>query len=116
MTDALSGREVLAIDAGTQGLSVILWCPERKRLLGVGDTPYEHDYIPGLSDGRLEQYPHYWSDALRKAMIALRQSVGDEHSQSIDSVAGDWRDRTYALYGATGRGATGRQRGKVVWV
>jgi len=88
MTDGLSGREVLAIDAGTQGLSAILWCPERKRLLGVGDTPYEHDYIPGLSDGRLEQYPHYWSDALRKAMIALRQSVSDEHSQSIDSVAG----------------------------
>ncbi len=87
MSDKLSGNEVLAIDAGTQGLSVILWCPERKQLLGVGEASYEHDYIPGLPDGRLEQYPYYWSDALRKAMAALRDDVRRRHGQSIERVA-----------------------------
>lgn len=74
---------MLAIDAGTQGLSVILWCPERKKLIGVGEASYERDYIPGLPDGRLEQYPHYWSDSLRQAMIALRESL----SQPLERVA-----------------------------
>ena len=84
MTDLLSGNEVLAIDAGTQGLSVILYCPERKKLIGVGEASYEQDYIPGLSNGHLEQYPHYWTEALRKAMADLRASVKE---QSIDKVA-----------------------------
>ena len=88
MSDRLSGNEVLAIDAGTQGLSVILWCPDRKRCLGVGDANYEHDYVPGLPDGHLEQYPHYWTDALRKAMAALRVDVGQKLGQTIERVAG----------------------------
>ena len=71
MDDRISGDEVLAIDAGTQGLSVILYCPERKRIVAVGEANYEKDYIPGLPDGKLEQYPHYWSDALRAAMVEL---------------------------------------------
>ena len=79
---------MLAIDAGTQGLSVILWCPERKRCLGVGDASYEHDYVPGLREGRLEQYPRYWTDAMRTAMVALREDVRRNHGQSIDRVAG----------------------------
>jgi sugar (pentulose or hexulose) kinase len=87
MPERLSGSEVLAIDAGTQGLSVILWCPERKRLLGVGETRYEHDYVPGLRDGRLEQYPHYWSDALRTAMAALRNDLRQSLGESIERVA-----------------------------
>ena len=87
MADQLTGNEVLAIDAGTQGLSVILWCPDRKRLLGVGEAAYERDYIPGLSDGHLEQYPHYWSDALRAAMIDLRDNVRQASGQAIDQVA-----------------------------
>ena len=74
---------MLAIDAGTQGLSVILWCTERKKLVGVGESSYEHDYIPGLPDGKLEQYPHYWSDSLRQAMVDLRQNL----SQPLERVA-----------------------------
>jgi sugar (pentulose or hexulose) kinase len=87
MSPNLTGNEVLAIDAGTQGLSVILWSSERRELVGVGDARYEHDYIPGLPDGRLEQYPHYWSDALRKAMMALRNDIRQKRGESIDRVA-----------------------------
>ena len=87
MSDKLSGKEVLAIDAGTQGLSVILWCPERKRLMGLGEADYEHDYISGLPDGRLEQYAHYWSDALRTAMVSLRNDIRERLGESIESIA-----------------------------
>jgi sugar (pentulose or hexulose) kinase len=87
MSDQLSGNEVLAIDAGTQGLSVILWCPQRKRLLGVGEASYERDYVAGLPDGQLEQLPHYWTDALRIAMVKLRQRM-QESGQTIERVAG----------------------------
>jgi sugar (pentulose or hexulose) kinase len=66
---------------------VILWCPERKQLVGVGEANYEHDYIPGLPDGRLEQYPQYWSDALRKAMVGLRDDIRQRHGQPIERVA-----------------------------
>lgn len=87
MADQLTGNEVLAIDAGTQGLSVILWCPDRKQLLGVGEAAYERDYIPDLPNGHLEQYPHYWSDALRTAMQRLRENVQKSSRQTIDQVA-----------------------------
>ncbi len=79
---------MLAIDAGTQGLSVILWCPQRRRCLGVGDASYQHDYVPGLPEGRLEQYPSYWTDALQKAMVALRQDIQRNTGQTIQTVAG----------------------------
>ena len=48
MSDKLSGNEVLAIDAGTQGLSAILWCPDRKKLLGVGEASYENGKMLNL--------------------------------------------------------------------
>ena len=87
MSEKLTGNEVLAIDAGTQGLSAVLWCPQRKHILGVGEASYEHDYVPGLSEGRLEQFPHYWSDALRQAMAGLRENVQQQHGLPIDEVA-----------------------------
>ncbi len=88
MQTQLTGNEILAIDAGTQGISVILWCPQRKKLLGVGDADYEHDYIPGLPDGRLEQYAHYWSDAMSVAMKKLRANVQEKFGEQIETVAG----------------------------
>jgi sugar (pentulose or hexulose) kinase len=88
MSEKLNGNEVLAIDAGTQGISVVLWCPNRKILLGVGEANYEHDYIPGLPDGRLEQYAHYWSDAMAKAMEGLRENVRQQNGEDITTVAG----------------------------
>ena len=88
MSKTLSGNEVLAIDAGTQGLSVILWCPDRKQLLGVGEAPYERNYLPDLPEGRLEQHAHYWSDALRAAMIELRNDIRTRHAVDLQKVAG----------------------------
>lgn len=87
MPEKLTGNEVLAIDAGTQGLSAILYCPQRKQLLGVGEANYEHDYVPGLPDGRLEQFPDYWTVAMRQAMAALRTNIQQQHGQSINTVA-----------------------------
>ena len=87
MPQNLSGNEVLAIDAGTQGLSVILWCPERKQLLALGEANYAESYIPGLPAGQLEQYPHYWSDALRLAMQNLRADVHQKCGGALERVA-----------------------------
>jgi sugar (pentulose or hexulose) kinase len=83
-----TGNEVLAIDAGTQGISVVLWCPDRKALLGVGEAKYAHDYIPGLPNGRLEQSAGYWSDALAAAMKGLRDDVRARGGGEIGTVAG----------------------------
>jgi sugar (pentulose or hexulose) kinase len=80
----LTGQEVLGIDAGTQGISVILWCPETHKLLGIGEAAYVQDYIPGLPEGRLEQYAAYWTDALRLAMAKLRERL----DAPIENVAG----------------------------
>jgi sugar (pentulose or hexulose) kinase len=80
----LSGKEVLGIDAGTQGISVILWDPATRKVLGVGDAEYEHDYLPGRPEGRLEQMASYWSDAMRTAMQRLRESM----DTPINTVAG----------------------------
>ncbi|MDF3130933.1 FGGY-family carbohydrate kinase [Kiritimatiellaeota bacterium B1221] len=80
----LTGKEVLGIDAGTQGISIVLWCPDTRQVLGVGEAEYVHDYLPGLKDGRLEQMASYWSDAMREAMMRLRESV----DAPIESVAG----------------------------
>lgn len=71
----LTGHEVLGIDAGTQGISVVLWSPESRQILAVGESAYAHDYIPDRPDGRLEQYAHYWSDALQTAMADLRTAL-----------------------------------------
>lgn len=88
MTQTLTGGEILAIDAGTQGVSLILWCPETRQVRGVGEQAYEHDYLPGLPEGHLEQKAHYWSDAIGLAMGALREDVKAKTGAAIDAVAG----------------------------
>ncbi|MEM6334771.1 MAG: FGGY-family carbohydrate kinase [Planctomycetota bacterium] len=88
MSEALTGRETLAIDAGTQGVSLILWCPRRRAVLGVGERGYAHDYVPGLSDGRLEQEAGWWTEAIREAMADLRADVRDKHGVEVAEVAG----------------------------
>lgn len=85
MSDKLSGNEVLAIDAGTQGLSVILYCPERKHTLAQGEAPYQRDDIPGLPSGHLEQYAYDWTESLRTAMVELRKSLA-QAGQTLEKV------------------------------
>lgn len=84
----LTGKELLAIDAGTQGVSLILWCPKPRALVGVGEQPYEHDYTPGLPDGQLEHKAHYWSDAIKLGMEKLRGDVRERTGEAIERVAG----------------------------
>lgn len=88
MSNALTGNECLAIDAGTQGVSLILWCPQSRTVRGVGEQTYEHDYTPGTPDGHLEQLAHYWSDAIRAAMQKLRDDVKAQIGGDIGKVAG----------------------------
>jgi len=88
MPATLTGQEILAIDAGTQGVSLILWCPKTQTVLGVGERRYEHDYTPGLPDGHLEQLTHYWTDAIRLAMQDLREDVESKLGQALSKVAG----------------------------
>ena len=43
----------------------------------VGEANYEQDYLPGLPDGRLEQFPHYWTSAMRQAMLQrIEEMIG----------------------------------------
>lgn len=83
----LSGAEVLAIDAGTQALSTLLWCPERKIIVSSASARYEHPYIPGLGRERLEQMASYWSNALAISMNALRSNLKLQHRQELKQVA-----------------------------
>lgn len=84
----LNGNEILAIDAGTQGVSLILWSPETRTLHGVGEQAYEHDFTPGLPNGHLEQSAHYWSDAIKIAMVKLRDDVRGHTGGDIERIAG----------------------------
>jgi sugar (pentulose or hexulose) kinase len=88
MPEPLTGHETLAIDAGTQGVSLLLWCPTRRAVLGVGERAYAHDYVPGLPDGRLEQLAHDWSDAIREAMAELRHDIKARLGVELERVAG----------------------------
>ena len=58
-------------------------------MLGVGESDYELDCIEGLSDGRLEQRAMWWTDAMSRAMAALRGSIRrDFDGSEIESVGG----------------------------
>ncbi len=66
----------LGIDAGTQGLSVVL-TDEDLNVLATGDGSY--DMVAGLDDGCYEQRPGDWESALQSAMSDLRQRCRAEH-------------------------------------
>ena len=86
---SLSGEEVLGIDAGTQGLSVVLFCPKRSLILGVGESPYEASAIAGLPEGRVEQRAKWWSVATANAMATLRDAIRRDYGgEEIVRVAG----------------------------
>ncbi|EBX5888660.1 xylulokinase [Salmonella enterica subsp. enterica] len=57
------------IDCGTQGTKVIIINPESGSILGTGSAP--HKLITD-SNGRREQFVHWWTDAL---CIAFKQAV-----------------------------------------
>ena len=69
----------LGIDAGTQGLSVVL-TDEELKIVGSGDGGYA--MVPGLGEGCYEQDPADWERALVEAMADLRSKV-----ESFDVIA-----------------------------
>lgn len=62
----------LGIDAGTQGLTVIL-TDARLRILATGEAGY--GMVQDLEEGCYEQRPADWEGALRAAMAALRKDA-----------------------------------------
>jgi len=58
----------LGIDAGTQGLSVVL-TDEQLQVVAIGEGSY--DMVPGLDEGCYEQNPQDWLAALQVAMQDL---------------------------------------------
>lgn len=64
----------LGIDAGTQGLSVVL-TDEQLEVLAIGEGRY--DMVPDLDEGCYEQNPQDWIDALRAAMQDLFSKLGE---------------------------------------
>ena len=70
----------LGIDAGTQGLSVIL-TDENLQVIGMGEGGY--DMVPDLEEGCYEQSPSDWESALVEAMSQLRDRVGQFSVKAI---------------------------------
>ena len=69
----MASKGFLGIDAGTQGLSVVL-TGEDLEVIATGDGSY--DMIPGLDEGCYEQLPSDWDAALVAAMSDLRSKTG----------------------------------------
>lgn len=67
----------LGIDAGTQGLSVVL-TDEGLNVLATGEGGY--DMVSGLEEGCYEQQPEDWIAALQAAMADLRNKLPAEHA------------------------------------
>lgn len=62
----------IGIDCGTQGTKVIVYDPEGKKIVGEGYTTHE---IIALENGRREQDPAWWIQALESAMSQALENV-----------------------------------------
>ena len=78
-------RGTLGIDAGTQGLSVVIVDQELK-VVATGDGTYQ--MVAGLADGCYEQRPADWESALQAAMHDLRTKLTSSGFESweVDSI------------------------------
>jgi sugar (pentulose or hexulose) kinase len=84
----LTGKESLGIDAGTQGLDIMLYCPERRLIIAVGHADYQSDYLLGEIPGRILQQPSWWTDSMHLAMQDLRKKIYQQAGLDIKSVSG----------------------------
>jgi sugar (pentulose or hexulose) kinase len=90
----------LGIDAGTQGLSVIL-TDRHLRILATGEAGYA--MVPGLGEGCYEQHPGEWESALRAAMAALRREAAAKgHALDVAAVGISGQMHGEVLGDATG--------------
>ena len=79
----MSNKGFLGIDAGTQGLSVVL-TNEDLEVIATGDGHY--DMLPGQPDGHYIQAPKDWFDALLAALSDLRSKVGNEIDRIVCNI------------------------------
>ncbi len=63
----------LGIDCGTQGTKALVFNPETGRVAGSGNAPHQ---IISNDDGRREQQPSWWVEALVKAVRAAVEKSG----------------------------------------
>lgn len=70
----------LGIDAGTQGLSVVL-TDENLHVVATGEGGY--DMLPDRAEGCYEQSPEDWESALSMAMQNLRDSLNGEEFRVV---------------------------------
>lgn len=62
----------IGIDCGTQGTKAIVLDSVQKKVIGVGYAKHE---LITQSNGRREQQPNWWIEALQQALqIALKQA------------------------------------------
>ena len=80
----MSIRCFLGIDAGTQGLSVVL-TDQQLNVVATGDGGY--DMQPGLPDGCYEQTPADWEKALVDAMNDLRGKLTGSGREEFEVLA-----------------------------
>lgn len=67
----------IGIDCGTQGTKAIVVDFSQRKVIGIGYA--KHDLIE-QSNGRREQHPNWWIEALKQALeIALRQAKKSPH-------------------------------------
>ena len=78
-------KALLGIDAGTQGLSVVL-TDESLKVIAVGEGGY--DMVPGLPEGCYEQNPDDWTAALSTAMADLRSKVDSDFNVLAIGISG----------------------------
>ncbi|MEL7497402.1 MAG: FGGY family carbohydrate kinase [Planctomycetota bacterium] len=74
-------RGFLGIDAGTQGLSVVL-TDESLNVVATGDGGYE--MCKGLEEGCYEQDPNDWVSALTAAMADLKNKLAGQGDSELD--------------------------------
>ena len=77
-------KSFLGIDAGTQGLSVVL-TDEKCNVIATGDGGYE--MVSGLPDGCYEQTPADWVAALGDAMKDLRGKLAEAGKEDFEVLA-----------------------------
>ncbi len=95
MNTAMPNRGFLGIDAGTQGLSVLL-VDESLNVVAEAEAGYE--MVPGLASGCFEQAPGDWEAALSRAARALQEKPASDR--------GDWE--------VLGIGISGQMHGEVL--
>ena len=81
----MSQTGYLGIDAGTQGLSIVL-CDASLKVIATGEGDYE--MVAGLDDGCYEQNPNDWIAAMSLAMADLRAKVADEFEVLAIGISG----------------------------